>query len=53
MFEYYPTEDMIVDVLTNPLAKDRHQALLRAMGLEVHDYLQSESVEGRALDCSW
>ena len=43
---------MIVDVLTNPLAKDRQQALTKAMGLETFDYSQSGSVEGRALDCS-
>ena len=32
MFKYYPTEDMIADVLTKPLVKDRHQALTNAMG---------------------
>ncbi len=49
---YCPTEDMMADVLTKALAKDRHQALTRAMGLQVFDYSQSGSVEGRALDCS-
>ena len=34
------------------LAKDRHQGLTKAMGLEAFDYSQSGSVEGRALDCS-
>ena len=51
--KYSPTEDMIADVLTKPLAKERRQALIRAMGLEAFDYPQSGSVEGRALDCSW
>ena len=32
-------EDMIVDVLTKPLAKDRHQAFTKTMGLETFDYL--------------
>ena len=41
-----------MDMLTIPLAKDRHQALTKAIGLEAFDYLQSENVEGRALDCS-
>ena len=45
--KYCPTEDMIADVLTKPLAKDRHQTLTRAMGLEAFDYSQSGSVEGR------
>jgi len=49
---YCPTEDMIADVLTKALAKDRHQALTRAMGLQVFDDSQSGSVEGRASDCS-
>jgi hypothetical protein len=35
-----------------PLANDRHQALINAMGLEVFDYSQSGSIEGKALDCS-
>ena len=43
---------MIADVLTKALAKDRHQALTRAMGLQVFDDSQSGSVEGRASDCS-
>ena len=47
----YLREDMIADVLTKPLAKDRHQVLTKAMGLEAFNYLQYESVEGRALDC--
>ena len=44
-------EDMIIDVLTKPLAKDRHQVLTKTMDLETFDYSQSGSVEGRALDC--
>ena len=50
--KYYPVESMIADVLTKSLAKDRHQTLTKAMSLEAFDYLQSENVEGRALDCS-
>ena len=45
-------KDITSDVLTKPLAKDRHQALTKAMGLEAFDYLQRGSVVGRALDCS-
>ena len=41
-----------MDVLTKPLAKDKHQTLTKTMGLEAFDYSQSGSVEGRALDCS-
>ena len=41
-----------MDVLTNTLANDRHQALIKTMNLEAFEYLQSRSVEGRALDCS-
>ena len=41
-----------MDVLTKALAKNRHQTLTRAMGLETFDYSQNGSVEGRALDCS-
>ena len=50
--KYCPTKDVIADVLTKTLAKDRHQALIDAIGLKAFDYSQSESVEGRALDCS-
>ena len=39
---------MIVDMLTKPLAKDRHQASTKAMGLEAFGYLQIESVDCRA-----
>jgi hypothetical protein len=49
---YYPTEDMIADMLTKPLVNDRHQTLTRAMGIKTFDYSQNESVEGKALDCS-
>ena len=47
--KYCPTKDVIAYMLTKPLAKDRHQALIKAMGLEAIDYLQSGSVEGRVL----
>ena len=50
--KYSPTEDMIADILTESLAKDRHQTLTKAMGLEAFDYSQSESVEGRLSDYS-
>ena len=50
--KYRPTKDLIADDITKPLAKDRHQTLIKAVGLEVFYYLQSESVKGRALDCS-
>ena len=49
--KYCLSEDMIVDVLIKPLAKDRNQTLKKAMGLEAFDYSQSGSVD-RALDCS-
>ena len=48
---YCPTDDMIADVLTKPLAKNKHQTLTKAMGLKAFDYSQSKNVEGRALDC--
>jgi hypothetical protein len=31
---YYPTEEMVADTLTKPLAKDRHWNLVGKMGLE-------------------
>jgi kynurenine formamidase len=42
--EYCPTEDMVVDVLTKALAKDRHQQLAKEMGLQEGNYSQSGSV---------
>ena len=44
-------QNIIADVLTKLLAKDRHQALTKAMDLEAVDYSQSGSVEGRASGC--
>ena len=32
--EYCPTADMVADALTKPLARDRHQMLMKRMGLE-------------------
>ena len=43
--EYCPTEDMVADVLTKALAKDRHQRLAQAMGWREGNYSQSGSVE--------
>ena len=48
--KYCPTKDMIADMLTKPLAKDRHQASTMSIDLEVFEYSHSGSVEGRALD---
>jgi hypothetical protein len=42
--KYCPTQDMVADVLTKALAKERHHNLTRRMGLRVLDYLQSGSV---------
>jgi hypothetical protein len=43
--EYCPTQEMVADVLTKGLAKDRHRALIQEMGLIEFDMLQSGSVE--------
>jgi hypothetical protein len=48
--KYCPTQDMVVDVLTKALAKERHQNLTRSMGLGVLNYLQSGSVEDYDVD---
>ena len=45
--KYFPTEDMIANVVTKPLTKDRHQALTKAMGLGAFNYSQSGSVRRR------
>lgn len=42
---YCPTQEMVADVLTKALAKDRHETLRRAMGLVSFDTTQSGSVE--------
>lgn len=42
---YCPTQDMVADVLTKALAKDRHERLRSNMGLLGIDGLQSGSVE--------
>jgi hypothetical protein len=49
-FKYCPTQDMVADVLTKALAKERHQNLTRSMGLGVLDYLQRGSVEDYDVD---
>ena len=41
---YCPTQDMVADVLTKALAKERHQNLRRSLGLFDIDGLQSGSV---------
>ncbi|KAG0563116.1 hypothetical protein M758_8G005100 [Ceratodon purpureus] len=41
---YCPTEDMVADVLTKALAKERHHRLAKAMGLREGNYSQSGSV---------
>ena len=51
--KFYPTKDMIADVLTKSLSKDRHQTLTKTMDLEAFDYSQSESIENKAFDCSY
>ena len=43
---YCPTQDMVADVLTKALAKDRHVMLCKAMKLVSFDTTQSGSVEG-------
>jgi hypothetical protein len=48
--KYCPTQDMVADVLTKALAKERHQNLTRSMGLGVLDYLQHGSVEDYDVD---
>ena len=35
---YCPTQEMVVDVLTKALARDKHEAMRRVMRLEVFDY---------------
>ena len=42
--EYCPTEDMVEDVLTKALAKDRHQRLAKAMVSREGNYSQSFGV---------
>ena len=42
---YCPTQDMVADVLTKALAKDRHVMLCKAMRLVSFDTTQSGSVE--------
>jgi transposase InsO family protein len=44
ILKYCPTEDMVADVLTKALAKERHQRLAFEMGLREGNYSQSGSV---------
>jgi hypothetical protein len=43
---------MTTDVLTKPLAKDKHQELTKAMALKTFHDFPNGSVEDRTLDCS-
>ena len=45
--KYCPTHEMVADVLTKGLGKERHRDLIGDMGLENFDTLQSGSVKGR------
>ena len=45
--EYCPTEDMVADVLTKALARERHERLRKMMGFTDFGHSQSGSVEGR------
>ena len=45
--EYCPTEDMMADVLTKALARDKHERLRKMMGFEDFGHSQSGRVEGR------
>ena len=46
-FKYCPTEHMVADVLTKALARDRHERLMEAFGLQGFGYSQNGSVEVR------
>jgi hypothetical protein len=48
--KYCPTQEMVADVLTKALAKERHQKLTRSMGLRSFDSLQSGSVGDYDID---
>jgi len=48
--KYCPTQNMVANVLTKALAKERHQNLTRSIGLGVLDYLQSGSVKDYDVD---
>ena len=47
---YCPTQEMVADVLTKALAKDRHETLTRAMGIVSFDTTQSGSVGGVSIN---
>jgi hypothetical protein len=44
ILEYCPTEDMLADVLTKALARDRHERLISNMGIGDFGHSQSGSV---------
>ena len=45
MLEYCPTEEMLADVLTKALARERHERLTRRLGICEFGHSQSGSVE--------
>jgi hypothetical protein len=45
ILEYCPTEDMLADVLTKALARERHERLTNNMGIGDFGHSQSGSVE--------
>jgi hypothetical protein len=45
ILEYRPTEDMLANVLTKALARERHERLTSNMGIGNFDHSQSGSVE--------
>ena len=44
ILEYYPTQEMLADVLTKALARERHEALTTKMGIGNFGHSQSGSV---------
>jgi hypothetical protein len=44
---YYPTEVMIADTFTKPLARDKYWSLLRMMGLQSMEESKGTKIEVR------
>lgn len=40
--QYYPTKDMIADILTKPLSKGQFETLQDALGIKELDFVQHE-----------